>query len=153
MLGAVLPNPLKVVLVSGTLKIDGSRGDKKFNLSTRLSLDYLDIRTGAWNVCLKNIWFSPKTQLMEDHICTISTNIVDGNFINRFNCVEVFYPPLESFILKPNLISFANPTWLQINSASSVVDLNIDFFPKLKPGVVVDQDTEVSATLLFQRLH
>lgn len=156
---SLVSNPIKVVLISGTLKLHRSTNEigisKSVNLQTRIAYDYLDIRMGTWIVSLKDICFKSASKIEElSQICTVSTNLVDGKFINENNSLELFYPPLERFQFKSGLTSFEHPTWLTINSASPLVELYIDFFPKIKANAIVSNvDSEVTLTLLFQRLQ
>ncbi len=167
---SIVNNPIKVVLISGTFNLKPSNNDlgfsKSVSLETRISLDYLDIRNGTWNVCLRDICFQSATSKdqtklnhyfsgeTENQIFTLSTNLVDGKFINKNNSLQLFYPPLERFPFSLGLKTFKHPCWLTITSATPLVELYIDFFPIWrKKAAVPDITCNVTVTLLFQRLQ
>ena len=159
---SIISNPIKVVLISGTFKLEPTDNElgfsKTVDLQTRIALDYLDIRMGTWNVSLKDICFTSASAIDEVTLfCSVSTNLVDGKFINKNNCLELFYPPLERFKFKLGLTIFKSPTWLTINSATPLTELYINFFPEIKkpnpPTRISNLNCEVTVTLLFQRLQ
>ena len=167
---SIVNNPIKVVLISGTFSLIPATNDFKFsksvNLETRISFDYLDIRNGTWNVCLKDICFQSASsqdytnlknyfsQETENQILALSTNLVDGKFINKNNSLQLFYPPLQRFPFKLGLKTFEQPCWLTITSATPSVELYMDFFPIWKiGGIVPNFKCDITVTLLFQRLQ
>ena len=153
---SLVSNPVKVVLFTGTFQLTASTNQLGYsvicNVKNQISLDYLDIRVGLWNVCLKDIFFeNAKTADTQDLICTVSTNLVDGLFYNENQVAQHFNPPLIRFRLSSKLQSFSRPNWLTINVPTPNIDLHINLFPKLKKGAEFQAlNCPVTATLLFQ---
>ena len=158
----VINNPLKTVLVEGVLTIKKSGRSLNFNLTleVRLSLDYLDIRIGTWNVALKDITVLSRTKLLKQfrQFLNISINIVDGKKLNSNHCVENFHPPIQRIeynSISEKLINFHEILWYTINCPTTLLELYFEFWPQVKPEEITDAEInlDVNATLLFHRMR
>jgi hypothetical protein len=166
---SILNNPTKVLMVSGKFMIEKSENENGFLNSSvvncPISVEYMDIRKGTWNVCLKDILISkqinfPEAEVIKEYLI-VSTNIVDGKRLNNHKGLEIFNPPFERILYesdKANYKAFSKPTWLTVSCPSTHFDLKFNFWPEFKPSDhffsnISQLTANVTATMLFQRLQ
>ena len=158
----LLNNPLKTVLIEGVLTINKSGNNLNFlsTLEVRLSLDYLDIRIGTWNVALKDITVlaSKKPQKQIRQFLNVSINVVDGKKMNSNHSVQNFNPPIQRIEYNSSLeklTTFQEILWYTINCPTTLLELNFEFWPALKAEDIGDEKIQlnVNATLLFHRMR
>lgn len=154
----ILENPIKAVLCEGTItlsKKDGQMVKPSDKFRTRISLEYMDIRTGVWNVALKDIHFVRTTAPVRvNFIFNIATNFVEGKKLNLNNLVEHYYPPIQRVLYSyssANFLSCQPLIWFVVTSKSQDFDLIFDVWPDSEFPDNTESKFQVTATVLFQR--
>jgi len=142
----IVNNPLKTVLLTGKLS------ERNSTLICRLCHDYIDIRTGNWNVAIRDISYSALNVPADFcEFVNVSTNLVTGKQIDSNQRLQNLEPPLARFEIKggsKKLITF-NEQWFSVNAQTDLLQLNFEFWPKHQNNLNID----LNATLLFYRFQ
>ena len=138
-------NPLKTVLIEATQ-------ENKYLFKVNLCPEYIDVKCGSWNIAVKDITYTANKDILK--FVNITTNLVEGKKLNRYNQIESFKPPLQRFEIGKRGSKFTkfDLIWFTINNSSEVIELTLELWPG--PSVSIESmDTNFYVTLLFQRFQ
>lgn len=136
-------NPLKTILLEATK-------DNNFNFKVNLCSEYIDIKCGSWSVAVKDITcVSVKDN---NKFINISTNLVDGKKLDKYNQIESFQPPIQRFELgkRGSKLTTFDLIWFPISNFSGVIELALDNWPG-PPTPIENMGTNFYVTLLLNR--
>jgi hypothetical protein len=142
----IINNPLKTLLFEGNIK-NGSC------LSAHLCPEYADIRSGSWNMAIKDLTYIAKQDI--NKFFNISTNLVDGKQVDKDKRIQPFQPPLQRFSVQSKgqkLVNF-DIFWFTVNSPSDRVEINLQLWPETSNTLITTFDVDLYLTVLFNRIQ
>lgn len=103
-------NPLKAIIVEGLIEQE--------EITYHLCPDYFKLQSGLWEIAINSVAFTFLTDNTKDYIFNISSNLVQGDKIEkgkltRFNVV-LQQIKIEKNIEK-HIIRFQTPLWFLVN--------------------------------------
>lgn len=152
---SLLENPLKTILCEGTITFTNTNNViNRAQLETRLSLDYMNVLIGVWNVAVKDIYLVAQNRERVRLILNVGTNFLEGLRQNSYNLSEHCFPPLQRVSYdysKEQLISFSPILWFTATGKSQNFHLIFEVWPKDNLPLNSTVTFSVTATILFQR--
>jgi len=142
-------NPTKLVILNGKLT------KNSLTLKARFCPDYIEIRNGNWNICIKDISYNNTKGTTYIKFLSIKCNLVQGRKYNENNQIEVFEVTLQRVELIPlrtTLINFPQRDWFSVNNINEDLKLNFDISP-YDSGLPEDLELEVAVSILMQRFQ
>ena len=138
-------NPIKTVLIEATIT-------NKYIFKVHLCPEYIDIQCGNWNIAVKDLTYISTKDIHK--FANITTNLVDGKKLNKYQQIETFQPPIQRFQIgkkESKFIKF-DLIWFTVNNISDVVELELDIWPG--PSETMESmNTNFYVTLLFNRFQ
>ena len=138
-------NPIKTVLIEAT-------NTNKYNFKVHLCPEYIDIKCGTWNIAVKDLTYISTKDIGK--FVNITTNLVDGKKLNKYQQIETFQPPIQRFQLNKKESKFIkfDLIWFTVNNISDVVELELDVWPGPSESME-SMKTDFFVTLLFNRFQ
>jgi hypothetical protein len=136
-------NPIKTVLLEAT-------SENKYNFKVHLCPEYIDIKCGSWGVAVKDITCVSTRDI--NKFVNITTNLVDGKKLDKYNQIESFQPPLQRFEIgkKGSKFTKFDLIWFSVNNLSDVIELGLEVWPG--PSTPIENmNSNFYVTLLFNR--
>jgi hypothetical protein len=129
-MNSVFFNPVKILEVSGSLTKD------HYTIKSEIAFDYCDIRIGNWYIAVRDITtVSPFGSQAYYSFVNITTNLVTGLKIDANHRKVPFEPALQRCKISTyaDQLQTFDLQWFGVNSQSSFIDVNFEFWPDLIP--------------------
>jgi hypothetical protein len=124
--------------------------ENKFIFKVNLCPEYIDIKCGSWSVAVKDITCVSLKDV--NKFINITTNLVNGKKLDKYNQIESFQPPIQRFELGKRGSKFTtfDLIWFPVDDFSGVIELALDNWPG-PPTTIENMGTNFHVTLLLNR--
>ena len=138
-------NPIKTVLLEAT-------PENQYIFKVNLCSEYIDIKCGSWNICVKDLTYFAERDI--NSFINITTNLVNGKKLNKYNQIESFQPPIQRFEIGKKGTKFIkfDSIWFTVDNQINSIELALELWPG--PSQSIESlNTKFYVTVLFNRFQ